>query len=180
VWPQTRLTELVRGNRVGARPQRAVSAKTLDARRSNSSASSLEILRWRRLLCACVNARANVREAALGLLYFLASATAVSRSEAMPVENESRTDAPGTSLILGRRLRIGSSTMPVVPDNARPSSEAGRSASRPRPRNRARSVSHSTGPCGRPSRLRTWIAHTGGSRGSLGRRWQMRAALSGR
>ena len=40
--------------------------------------------------------------------------------------------------------------MPVVPDNARPSSATGSAGSRPRPRNRARSVSHSTGPCGRP------------------------------
>ena len=63
---------------------------------------------------------------------------------------------------------MGSSTMPVVPDSARPSSAAGLSVSRPRPRNRARSVSHSTGPCGRPSRLRTCTAHTAGSRGSRG------------
>src|SRR4029450_4455280 len=88
-----------------------LSAKsTLDARRSNRRASSLAMLRGRRLLCACVNARANVREAALGLQYFLASATAVSRSEAMPVENESRTDAPGTSLIPWRRVGIGGGT----------------------------------------------------------------------
>ena len=40
--------------------------------------------------------------------------------------NERRTDAPGTSLIRWRRLKIGSSTMPVVPDSARPSSAAGR------------------------------------------------------
>ncbi len=40
-----------------------------------------------------------------------------------------------------------------------PSSAAGRLVSRPRPMKRARSVSHSTGPCDRPSRLRTCIAH---------------------
>ena len=82
--------------------------------------------RWRRPLCACVKASANVREAALGSRYFWASASAVSRSDAMPVAKERRTDAPGTSLIRWRRLKIGSSTTPVVPDNARPSSAAGR------------------------------------------------------
>ena len=69
---------------------------------------------------------------------------------------------PATSRIRWRRLTIGSSTTPVVPDSARPSSAAGSSVSRPRPRNRARSVSHSTGPCGRPSRLRTCTAHSAG------------------
>ena len=58
---------------------------TRDASRSNSSASSVEMPRWRRPLCACVKASAKVREAALGSRYFCASASAVSRSGAMPV-----------------------------------------------------------------------------------------------
>ena len=49
-----------------------------------------------------------------------------------------------------------------------------------RPRKRARSVSHSTGPCGRPSRLKAWNAQSPASSASRGRRWQMSAALSGR
>ena len=71
------------------------------------------------------------------------------------------TDAPGAIRTRWRRLRIGSSTTPVVPDSAC-SSAAGASVSRPRPTKRARSVSHSTGPCGRPSRLSTCMAHTAG------------------
>ena len=47
------------------------------------------------------------------------------------------------------------STKPVVPERERPSRACGLSGPRPRPRKSARSVSHSTGPCVRPSRLRT-------------------------
>ena len=63
----------------------------------------------------------------------------------------------------------------------RPSSAAGIVSVSGRGRGmRARSVSHSTGPCGRPSRLKTCTAQIGLSRGSRGRRWQSSAALSGR
>ncbi len=44
-----------------------------------------------------------------------------------------------------RRLTTGSSTTPVVPERDRPSRAWGSSVERPRPRKRARSVSHSSG-----------------------------------
>ena len=69
---------------------------------------------------------------------------------------------PAASRIRWRRLTIGSSTMPVVPESARPSSADGIAGLRPRPRKRARSVSHSSGPCGRPSRLSAWNAQAAG------------------
>jgi hypothetical protein len=69
----------------------------------------------------------------------------------------------GRSLILWRRLKIGSRTTPVVPDRRRPSRAAGERGSRPRPRNWARLVSHSIGPCVRPSRLSTCAAQIGTS-----------------
>ena len=79
---------------------------------------------------------------------------------ATPVAKQRRTDAPGGSRTRCRRLRIGSRTTPVVPDRARAvERDRVRRPPRPRPMNRARSVSHSTGPCARPSRLTTCIAH---------------------
>ena len=95
--PQAGLAELVlargaRGARGASRPR----ASTRDARRSNSSASSFEMPRWRRSLWACVKASANVRAAALGSWYSGRAPAAVSRSEAMPVANESRTEAAGS------------------------------------------------------------------------------------
>ena len=70
-----------------------------------------------------------------------------------------RTAAPGASLTRSRSAPIGSSTAPAVPDNARPSSDSGFASDRPRPRNRARSVSSSTDPPSRgPSTPSTWKA----------------------
>ena len=43
----------------------------------------------------------------------------------MPVANDSRTSRPGASRMRWRRLTIGSSTTPVVPESARPSSASG-------------------------------------------------------
>ena len=56
----------------------------------------------------------------------------------MPVAKQSRTVAPGASRIRWRRLTIGSSTMPVVPDSARPSSADGVGRCRGRGRGTAR------------------------------------------
>src|SRR5512146_1243269 len=51
-------------------------------------------------------------------------ASAPSRLTATPVAKESRTNPPGARRMRWRRLTIGSSTAPVVPDNARPSRAA--------------------------------------------------------
>ena len=92
VRPQAGLAELVRGDRLGAgaAASRRCRARATPAART-ARASSAEMPRWRRPLWACVNASANVRGAALGSRYFRASASAVSRSEAMPVAKQSRT-----------------------------------------------------------------------------------------
>ncbi len=126
---------------------------TREARRSNSTASSADTPRYRRLLCTCVAASVNTRPAAPDWWYFSASASAMSRSCATPVAKDSRMLAPGNNRIRCRRLTMGSRTTPVVPDSARPSRAAGAAGVPPRPRKRARSVSHSMPPCARPSRL---------------------------
>ena len=72
----------------------------------------------------------------------------------------SRRPAPRTRR---RRLTIGSSTAPVVPDSGRPSiTAAGVRIPRPRPRKRARSVSHCRPPTVSPSTTTTWASQTGG------------------
>src|SRR5436309_1692525 len=122
----------------------------------------------------------RVRAAALGSRYLCAMARAPSRRTAIPVWKDRRTNPPGARRMRCRRLTIGSSTAAVVPERARPSRATGSSGLRPRPRNRPRSVSHSTGPCILPSTLNTWTAHTRASSRARGRRAQTRAALSGK
>ena len=87
--------------------------------------------RCRSALCACAKARAKVRAAELGSWYFWASARAVSRESAMPVANDSRTKPPGARRMRWRRLTMGSSTTPVVPDRERPSRAWGSSGRAP-------------------------------------------------
>ena len=56
--------------------------------------------------------------------------------------------APVASVTPARRLKIGSSTAPVVPLSSAPaSSDLGRAVVRPRPRKRMRSVSHASSRC---------------------------------
>ena len=70
---------------------------------------------------------------------------ASSRLSAAPVTKATRPSAPGASRRGRRRLNTGSSTGPVVPERGPSgSSAAGFAGVRPRPRNRARSVSYST------------------------------------
>ena len=152
--------------------------RTRDASRSYCSASSLEMPRWRRVLCACVDASANVRADALGSRYFCASAIAVSWFDAMPVTNDSLANPPGASRTRCRRLTMGSTVAPAVFERERPSSASGSSGPRPRPRKRLRSVSHSTAPWGRPSRLSTWKAHISSGSKPPGRRRQNSADQS--
>src|SRR5207247_1589081 len=111
-----------------------------------------------------------VRAAEPGSWYFWASTSAASRSDATPVANDMRTKPPGGRRTRWRKLTTGSSTAPTVPDSARPSRAIGSSVERPRPRNRARSLSHSTGPCMRPSMLSTCTAKRFGSSAARGRR----------
>ncbi len=182
VRPEARLAQLVRRNRL--RAARAASRRCrARARRAARRA------RRRRPRCpggaaplwTCVMASANVR--AVGARTRGTSARGLRPSRGPrpgPWRSESRTVAPGASRMRWRRLTIGSSTMPVVPESARPSRACGSAGVRPRPRKRARSVSHSSGPCGRPSRLSAWKAHAASSPVSRGRRWHSSAALSAR
>ncbi len=104
-----------------------------------------------------------------------------SRGEsAMPVAKDSRTKPPGASRMRWRRLTIGSSTTPVVPDSGARRGPAGRPARAPGRGSGPRSVSHSSGPCVRPSRLRTCTAHSAASSGERGRRLHSSAVRSGR
>ena len=101
VRPEAGLAELVRRERVrrGARSEPSANS-TRDARRSNSSASSLEIPRWRSPLCACVKASANARERRARVAVLLRERLRPSRGpRRCRWRNERRTDAPGTSLI---------------------------------------------------------------------------------
>ena len=156
VRPQTR-TGRARSTRSSSAPARSEPSVHEHPRRE-----TLEEHARRRSRCpggagrsarACRRAR-TCATAALGSWYFRASASAVSRSEAMPVAN----DEPH------RRARRQPD--PLAQADDRIEHDAGRArqraaverlrigrGSRPRPRKRARSVSHSTGPCGRPSRL---------------------------
>src|SRR2546428_520429 len=174
-WPST-----LRSRTSGPARSEASVYRTREARRSKRWASSLEMPRCRNVLCAWVKASAKVRAEALGSWYLCAMARAPSRLSAIPVAKDRRTNPPGAKRMRCRRLTIGSSTAPVVPERARPSRATGSSGLRPRPRNRPRSVSHSTGPCILPSTLNTWTAHTRASSRARGRRAQTRAALSGK
>ena len=175
-WPSS----LAASTSAGARSDPSVPS-TRDASRSNSTASSFEMSMCRRRLCAVRRARARAcatpcwsrDRSAPGPWRFRDRARRRWRSRGAPI----RRPAARTRW---RRLRIGSSTKPVAPDSGRPSSAIGFSSVRPRPMKRARSVSHSSGPCGRPSRLRTCTAHVPGSRESRGRRWQISAPRSAR
>ena len=101
---------------------------------------------------------------------------AASRVSAAPVTNATLAVAPGARRTRRRRLKTGSSTGPVVPDRRAPrSSAAGLAGVRPRPRNRARSVSYSTG----PSAAETWTAQIGFWSAARGRRRASRAPGSG-
>ena len=71
----------------------------------------------------CVKAIEKARAAALPSRYLRASARADARSGATPVAKAMRTAAPGASRMRSRSAPIGSSTAPVVPDKARPSSD---------------------------------------------------------
>ena len=114
-------------------------------------------------MCACVKAIEKARAAALRVAVLPHQRQRASRSAATPVANVTRTNAPGASRTRSRSAATGSSTAPVVPDSARPSSAIGLAVDRPRPRKRARSVSHSTAPPSRPSTPRTWNAQSGAS-----------------
>ena len=128
-------------------------------------------------MCTWVNAIENARAAALASRYLRTSASAVARSGATPVAKVTRTNAPGARRTRSRSAATGSSTAPVVPDSARPSSASGLAGERPRPRKRARSVSHSTAPPSRPSTPSTWNAQAGVSSALRGRRLNSRPAL---
>ena len=80
----------------GAARSEPSAKSTRDASRSNSSASSVEMPRWRRPLCACVNASAKVRAAALGSRYLLRERLGrLAIGGDAGRERQSRTDAPG-------------------------------------------------------------------------------------
>ena len=123
-----------------------------DASRSNRIAwSSVEPEMLQRDVHVREGHRERARRRAAVAILARQRERAPSRSAATPVANVTRTTAPGASRTRSRSAAIGSSTAPVVPDSARPSSAAGLAGERPRPMNRARSVSHSTAPPRRPS-----------------------------
>ena len=137
---------------------------TREASRSNSTASSGEMPRWRSPLCACVSASAKVRGGArvvvlprqrLGRLAIRGHAG----RETEPHGGARRQPDPLAQADDRDRAR-----RPSCPRARGRRAPPGWPGLRPRPRKRARSVSHSTGPCGRPSRLRAWNAHAAGSR----------------
>ena len=86
---------------------------------------------------------------------------------------------PAAAARAGAGWRWGPGRRRWLPESDRPSRACGFATVRPRPRNRARSVSHSTGPCARPSRLSTCTPQSGGSSCARGRRRNSSAALVG-
>ena len=118
--------------------------------------------------------------AALGSRYFCASACAASRSPATPVANDRRTAAPGASRMRWRRLKIGSSTTPSVPESRRPSIADGR-ARVAAASEKLRAVGFPFNRSLRPSfeAQRRAAPRASGSAGSRGRRWQSNAELAG-
>ena len=167
--PQAGLAELVRRDRVGAARSEPSVHSTRDASRSNSTASSLEMPRWRSPLCGVrERERERARRGARIVVLLRERLGRLAIRRHARSRSDRRTIAPGGSRIRCRRLTIGSSTMPVGARQRAAVERRGSSGSRPRPRNRARSVSHSTGPCGRPSRLRTWKAHDAARRRDRG------------
>ena len=102
------------------------------------------------------------------------------RDGATSVEKVTRTVSPGGSRTRRRKLTIGSSTAPVVLERGWPSiTAAGVRIPRPRPRNRARSVSHCNSPTGSLSTTATWASQTGASPRARGRRLASRVSSSG-
>ena len=140
VRPQPGLAELVRRRscRRAARSEPSVPS-TRDARRSNSTRV---VGRDAQMAQAALRVRERQREGARGGARDRGTSARAPRPsrdrDAMPVANESRTVAPGGSRIRWRRLTIGSSTTPVVPDSARPSSASGSRGRRGRGRGSAR------------------------------------------
>ena len=182
VRPETGLTELVRRESCRRSREASRSVKsTREARRSNRSASSFEMPRWRRPLCACVNARANVRDAALGIVVLLGErlgGRAIRRDAGR--EAQPHGGARGQPDALAKaddriehdtgRARQGASVerLRVVRCRGR-----GRGSARDRFPIRPAPAAGLPGSRRAPPRRR---AH----RGSRGRRWQSSAALCGR
>ena len=149
-------------------PRRFSSTASGDRRRGSPN-SSRPASRWNRIvsstvsprcrnsICACVLASAIARATARRSWYFSMRRRAPASLSANAVVNDSRAVPPGGRRIDWRRLTIGSSTAPVVFDSGPPPpSAAGLASVRPRPMNRARSVSYSVAPPMRPRPLSTW------------------------
>ena len=147
--------------------------RTRDASRSYSSASSLEMPRWRSVMCACVDASANVRAAALGSRYFCASAmrgfvvrrhAGGERQPHEPARREPHALAQAHDRDRARRRSCPRATGRRAPRGRRArgrgrGSGCGRSRIRPRP-------------AARPSRLSTWKAQISSASKPPGRRRQ--------
>ena len=150
------------------------------ARSWKREASSWSMPRWRNWTWACVHASATARSNVAGSRYSSARARASSREDATSVENVTRAVAPGASRTRRRRLKIGSSTAPTVLESGWPSmTDSGVRIPRPRPRNRARSVSYCTSPTVSPATTITCAAQTWGSPCDRGRRVASRAPSLG-
>ena len=131
-WPRHQDHE-GQSSRTRWRPPRRLNRATSSGVRS-SSRSSL----WQRAL-----APANASLVASSSRNLPAMAIAVSRVSAAPVTKAISFVAPGSRVMRRRKLKIGSSTGPVVRDKQFPESRAaGLAGVRPRPRNLVRSVSY--------------------------------------
>ena len=126
VRPQTRLTELVRRDRVGVRAQRAVGAE--HPRREPLEQQRL-VARDAQVAQAALRVREGQREGARRPRSGRGTSARAPRPSRDPRRCRWRRRGaptpPGASRIRWRRLKIGSSTTPVVPDSARPSSAGG-------------------------------------------------------
>jgi hypothetical protein len=110
--------------------------RTISSGVSASSSSSSLLL--------CVFASANAWSIASNSRNRSAIPIATSYVSAAPVTNAMRVAAPASTLTRRRKLKMGSSTGPVLPDKRDPKSNAaGLAGVRPRPRNLIRSVSYS-------------------------------------
>ena len=135
------------------------------ARCWNRWASSAPIPRWWSWTCACVQASVTValegRRVAIlvGERHGRLARRADERREDEPARSRPARDGPAAC-----RLKIGSSTEPVVFESGRPSmTDIGVRMPRPRPRKRPRSVSYCAPPPDWPSTTTTWAAQTAGS-----------------
>ncbi len=112
-------------------------------------------------------------------------AAASSRSAAVPRIQSTRNSAPGSRTASTRRARAGSSTFPAVPESGPAATRArGAPGLRPRPRNRARSVSWPSGasPPRSPPReraSRAWTRRGCASPSARGRRRTRSARRAG-